>query len=58
MEQDFTLMQEIMEKIKNVDRLPSYEEAEQLLHFLEYRQQMDNSQKGWVGFLFHRHTIS
>jgi hypothetical protein len=35
MEQDFTSLQEIMDKIRNVDRLPSYEEARRLFYFFE-----------------------
>jgi len=50
MEQELALMQEIMDKIRNVDKLPSYEEAEKLLHFLEDRSHRDYNQRGWFGF--------
>jgi len=50
MEQELVSMQEIMDKIKDVDRLPSYEEAERLLHLLEDRSHRDYSQRGWFGF--------
>lgn len=48
--QDLALMQEVMEKIKDIDRLPSYEEAKQLLDFLEYDEHKENGQNGWIYF--------
>mgnify|MGYP003885803469 CR=1 FL=1 len=39
-----------MEKIKDIKKLPSYEEAERLLHFLEDGSHSDYSRNRWLGF--------
>jgi len=46
----FNSMQEIMAKIIDIDRLPSYEEAKQLFHFLEDRSHRDSGQRRWFNF--------
>lgn len=53
MKQESVSMEEVMAKIKDIDRLPTYKETKQLLFFLEnmsYRDYIQNIQKSWWGF--------
>jgi len=42
--------EEIVEKIKDVDKLPTHEEAEKLFHSIYDRFDIDYTQKSWIDF--------